>query len=91
MTTPASNRAQEGNLTTPPSGFGKPDKAERDTQMTRRRTLRATIKFLLIGGGNPVRHDRMMCVLNNRDAGYISQDECDRQWVAFTREYGLDE
>jgi hypothetical protein len=90
MSTHADKRHSTSVLSAQPS-FPRPDKAERDTQMSRRRALRAAIKRLLRGGQDTLRHDQMMCVLNNRDAGDIPQEECDGRWVAFANELGLDE
>jgi RNA polymerase sigma-70 factor (ECF subfamily) len=71
-------------------GFPKPDKAERDTLLCRRRALRSAIKHLLRCGRTTTRHDQIMCALNNRSAGRISEVECDRLWVAFATEFGLE-
>jgi RNA polymerase sigma factor (sigma-70 family) len=90
-TTDSNNRDRPGNPIPANPPFPKPDKVERDTQMCRRHALRAAIGHLLGLGWNPARHDRMMCVLNNRDAGLIAQDECDRLWAAFAREFGIGE
>jgi len=92
MSTASGNRDHRPGFPTPATpAFPQPDKVEGDTKTCRRHALRAAIEHLLGLGWNPARHDRMMCVLNNRDVGLISQDECDRLWAAFAREFGIGE
>jgi hypothetical protein len=91
MHTTPSQLDQSGNVSPTRPRFPKPNKAERDTLLNRRRTLRATIKQLLKSGSDTIRHDQLMCVLSNRDTGRISRDECDQRWTDFAAELGLDE
>jgi RNA polymerase sigma factor (sigma-70 family) len=89
-TTGGNNRDRDGNPTSAPNA-PKPEKPERDTLLCRRQLLRAAIESLLRQRQETTRHDQMMCALDNRHMGYLSEEECDRRWQEFCDEFGLDE